>query len=123
MVNPNYEVPIKWTKTPRTAMLRLAEALGWAVESAGKKWQITNRQESAGLLYTSISLLAFMTRVTMAPMHWQGEGMTGTEVRELIRFRPDHTYDPKGHRLALDGKIAATDETTMYAAYFNEETP
>ena len=112
---------MKWTKSPRIAMERLAEVLGWTVTSTGRAWHITEPGCYHGLSYSAIGTLCVMTRVAMAPHKWKGGTMTGEDVRNLIRFRPVHMFDRKSYRhfLKLPANIAATDETTLYAAYFN----
>lgn len=114
---------MKKTKTPRTAMLRLAEALGWDVKSIGRQWIVTNLPCAKGLKYSAIALLCFMTRVAMSPEAYGGLGLSRESIREKIRFRPTHIYDPKSfrHYLKLPTAIAAADETTLYQAYFNPE--
>ncbi|MEE8607930.1 MAG: hypothetical protein V3S55_10005 [Nitrospiraceae bacterium] len=113
---------MKWTKSPRIAMERLAEVLGWTIMSAGRAWHINPPSTFIGLTFSATSALCALTRVAMAPKEWGGEGMTGEDVRNLIRFRPVHLYSRGRGSLQLPASIAATDETTLYAAYFNPET-
>lgn len=109
---------MKWTKDPRIAMRRLAEVFGWEVESVGRAWFFLGLDHAEGLTFTSVAALCFMTRIAMAPTVWGGGALTGLEVRELIRFRPVH-LNSRG-RSSLDlPRMASTDESTMYAAYFN----
>ena len=114
---------MKWTKTPKTAMLRLADVLGWEVESTGRAWRVTNVSAADGLSYSALSLLCFMARIAIASPDIGGEGLTGPELTDLIRFRPKHNFSRQYGRYYLDcdGKIPATDESTMYAAFFNPE--
>lgn len=111
---------IKWTKNPRIAMKRLAEVLGWEIISAGRAWIITEPEDLfVGQTYSAVSVLCIMTRVLMAPHRWKGGAKTGEDVRNLIRFRPVHLYSRGRGSLQLPANVAATDETTLYAAYFN----
>ena len=114
---------MKWTKEPRIAMLRLADALGLDVASTGKKWMILNQPCSEGLTYTVVALLCYMARVTMSSPAIGGSGLSPKELRWLIRFHPDHDYSTKYAcwSLKIDGKIAGTDEATMYKAFFNPD--
>ncbi len=110
---------MKWTKTPKTAMLRLADVLGWDVETTGRRWIITNMTHAEGLTYDAIALLAFLTRVAMASTEIGGEGLTGPEVTELIRFRPKHNFNRSNGRyyMELPAKISGGDEISIYNAY------
>ncbi len=114
---------MKRTKSARIAMLRLADVLGWSVRSDGRQWEVDAPASFHGLRYTSVALLCCMTRVIMAPLAWQGGGLTRDELFDKIRFVPQHNYNAKEmrHYLDIDGKIAASDESTMYAAFHNTE--
>ena len=109
---------MKWTKSPRIAMERLAEAHGYALSGDGRGWQFTSLPHAEVLTFTSVEALCFMTRVAMAPLRWKGRGMNAQEMRELIRYRPVHHSNGRGLNLP---KMASTDETTLYAAYYNPE--
>ncbi len=111
---------MKWTKSARIAMERLALAHGFEVVSTGRGWEFLNAGDTAvGQTFTATSALCFMVRVATAPLHWKGRGMTGEEVRELIRFRPVHVYSRGLGSLQLPARIASTDESTLYAVFFN----
>ena len=110
---------MKWTKSPRIAMERLAEAHGYTFKSTGRGWQFANVKGAELLTFTAVAALCFMTRMAMAPLKWKGLGMSGAEVRELIRYRPVHHSWGRGLDIPA---MAATDETTLYAAYFNPST-
>ena len=117
---------MKWTKDPVTAMKRLAAVLGWNVESSGRVWKITNLPCAEGLSYKAVSALCFMTRVAMASKEIGGLALSKEDLRELIRFRPEHVYDRRSfrHFLKLPPRLRARDESTLYQAYFNPgETP
>ena len=111
---------MKWTKSPKVAMQRLAEVLGWSVSSSGRAWSITNLPCSEGLTYSAMSLLCFMTRIARASQDIGGSAMSKEYIRETIRFRPEHIYSGKDFRWFLKlPAMAATDEATIYANYFN----
>ena len=113
---------MKWTKSPRIAMDRMAEAHGWELRSTGRGWEFVNAGPTArGQTFTANSALCFMVRVATAPLRWAGRGMTPGEVRELIRFRPVHVYSRGVASLQLPARIASTDESTLYKHFHNPE--
>ncbi len=113
---------MKWTKSARIAMDRLAEAHGFEILSTGRGWEFQNAGPTAiGQVFTALSALCFMVRVATAPLHWQGRGMSAAEVRELIRYRPVHVYSRGVASLQLPARIASTDESTLYKNFLNPE--
>ena len=114
---------MKQTKDPATAMKRLAAVLGWNVESSGRVWRVTNLPCAEGLTYKAMAALCFMTRVAMASEEIGGLALSAEDLREKIRFRPEHLHDPRRfrHYLKLPAATAATDESTLYRAYFDPE--
>lgn len=114
------------TKDERTAMLRLADVLGWEIEQVAPRstqWQVTHPPCAVGLTYSIVGLLCYMARVAMSPTRWGGEGLTKEDLMSLILFTAHHNYNAKDgqYYLGVDGKIDATEETTMYAAFYYPE--
>ena len=115
------------TKTARIAMLRLADILGWEVESSGRTWIVRHPDTYRGLKFNSTALFCSMVRVAMASERIGGLGWSPQTLRDRIRFTPRHYYrhgtknNPGRCRLACEGDLLATDETTMYRAFFNPD--
>ena len=100
---------MRQTSSTKTALHRMAEVMGWGVESAGRVWRVTNQDTFKGLAYNHTALLCVMIRVAMSPLRIGGEGLSGKEVRELISFEP--AYDAHGY---LKRAYPSTDEVTLF---------
>jgi hypothetical protein len=111
------------TSDTTLAMKRLAEALGWTVESTGQSWHITSPETFDGLTYSNLEALCVMVRVAMSSKAIGGWAWTPADIRDRIRFEAPHIFNHKKERyfLWLPHKCPATEEATMYQTFYLED--